>query len=397
MQELFTMDKQNYDPSWPVFTRDSARGIICRDGKLLLIFSPKYRYYKFPGGGIRKGEKPEEALVREVREESGYNVIPDTIREYGFVPRRQKDSQVDGIFIQGNYYYFCDVSDDAVPQKLDDYEQDEGFTPVWIEPILASAFNRHEYHGDTDPVMIKRESTVLDMVDLYLRREKHQTEELAWKNSLGEPYFAEMLDYVGNRLGDASGWVKSRTSINYSRFEHTKRVLGWALRLYKLNPAQDKINYNILVTAAIFHDVGYKEADANSSHAQIGSVIAREYLIGKGFAPEFVDRVCYLIEKHSEKWLMENDDIEPDLLLLMEADLLDDMGAQGIVMDCLIQRAQNEHATFVDAMDHIARFTLRQQHSNPMRTHEGRAIWDEKTRLVEQFYASLETDLMGWK
>lgn len=397
MVELFALDKKNYDPSWPVFTRNSARGIVARDGKVLLVYSQKYKYYKFPGGGIRENEAPEDALMREVLEESGYKVIPESIREYGYVPRRQKDAWVDGIFAQDNFYYFCDVLDEPQAQQLDDYEQDEGFTPVWIEPLKANSFNRHNALPDVDPVMLKRDNRIMDMVDLMLRKKKHQDDETAWKNSLGEPYFADMIDFVGNYLGNSSGWVESRLSIHYSRFEHTKRVTGWALRLYNLNPNKDSVDYNTVVTAAIFHDVGYNDATDLVPHAEAGSVIARKYLEDNGFEPEFTDRVCYLIAHHSDKKMMSEPEIDADLLLLMEADLLDDMGALGITMDSMIERAWDEHATFEDVLNHIARYTLRQQHNNPMRTSEGRALWDKKTALAEEFYSQLETDIMPWK
>lgn len=397
MNELFAMDKKNYDPSWPTFTRNSARAIIVRDDKVLMMYSQKYSYYKFPGGGIDKGETPEQALVREVLEESGRVVIPDSIREYGYVPRRQKDALTDGIFAQDNYYYFCEVTDDIMPQKLDDYEHEEGFTPVWIEPMDAYAFNRHNPHGDTDPVMIKRDSRVLNMIDLYLRKQRHAREEEAWINSLGDPIFADMIKFVDNYLGSSSGWVESKLSIRYSRFRHTKRVLGWAVRLYNLSPIKDKIDYNTIITATIFHDVGYNDATEKLSHAEAGATVACKYLEDNGFDEEFIENVCDIIRKHSDKWLMQNPDIAPDLLLVMEADLLDDMGALGITMDCMIERALDDHATFEDALDHIGRYTLRQQKTNPMRTPEGKKIWDEKTELTEKFYNALETDIMGWR
>jgi len=160
----------------------------------LLVHSKKYGYLKFPGGGIESGEDHVQALCREVREETGLEVIPDSIREFGYVPRRQKDQK------------------------------------------------------------------------------------------------------------DENWWTK-----------HCMREEGL--------------------------DLG--------------------------------------------------------LLMLMEADLMDDMGALGIVMDCMITESRNPGAQFEDCLDHITRYTLRQQEEkNPMVTPEAIAFWEEKTNLVRQFVNALRRDVM---
>lgn len=52
----------------------SAAGLVRRDdGAILLILSPR-RGWEFPGGLIEPGEPIEEALRREIREESGVEV-----------------------------------------------------------------------------------------------------------------------------------------------------------------------------------------------------------------------------------------------------------------------------------------------------------------------------------
>ena len=71
MRALFEIDTKDYDPKGPAFVRPSVRGIILRDGKVAMVHSLKYDYYKFPGGGIEAGETRPQALVREVAEESG--------------------------------------------------------------------------------------------------------------------------------------------------------------------------------------------------------------------------------------------------------------------------------------------------------------------------------------
>ena len=106
MRTLFELDKQDYGVCTHSFIRNSARSIIVRDGKIAMIHSLKYDYYKFPGGGIEKDEDPVRALIRETREEAGLVIIHETVREYGCVHRIQK-SDIDETerFIQDNFYY----------------------------------------------------------------------------------------------------------------------------------------------------------------------------------------------------------------------------------------------------------------------------------------------------
>ena len=57
-REKFVIIKiKDYDENAPRFERPSVRGIISREGKIALVHSLKYDYYKFPGGGCKKNEK----------------------------------------------------------------------------------------------------------------------------------------------------------------------------------------------------------------------------------------------------------------------------------------------------------------------------------------------------
>lgn len=168
MRMLFSIDKRDYDPAAPVFVRPSARGIIWRGGKLAMIHSLSYDYYKFPGGGIEAGEDAIAALCREVAEEAGLSVIPDSIRPYGQVHRIQRGQHGD-TFVQDNFYYLCEAEDTPLPQHLDDYEAEERFTLEWVNPAHAITVNRRVRTGDTrfDPVytvMLEREARVLEML-----------------------------------------------------------------------------------------------------------------------------------------------------------------------------------------------------------------------------------------
>ena len=58
MRMLFEMDKKDYSGCTHTFTRNSARSIIIRNGRVAMVHSLKYDYDKFPGGGI-EGEESD--------------------------------------------------------------------------------------------------------------------------------------------------------------------------------------------------------------------------------------------------------------------------------------------------------------------------------------------------
>ena len=80
MRTLFEMDKKNYDSSGKVFYRPSVRSIIIRGGRVAMVHSLMYDYYKFPGGGIESGETRHQALIRETAEESGLCVMTKPLK-----------------------------------------------------------------------------------------------------------------------------------------------------------------------------------------------------------------------------------------------------------------------------------------------------------------------------
>lgn len=165
MRLLFSMDKQDYGNCTRTFSRHSARSIVIRGGKVAMIHSRKYDYYKFPGGGIEHGESPIEAMIRETREEAGLIVVPDSVREYGLVHRIQRsDLDPAECFIQDNYYYLCDALDGLSSQSLDDYEAAESYQLEFVEPSLAIRKNRAVQNSPYNPAMFEREARVLELL-----------------------------------------------------------------------------------------------------------------------------------------------------------------------------------------------------------------------------------------
>lgn len=165
MRLLFEMDQKDYGQCTHSFVRNSARSIIIERGRIAMIHSVQYDYYKFPGGGMEGDESPIDAVIRETREEAGLRIIPDSIQEYGFVHRIQKSDQDDSeCFIQDNYYFLCQAAGDAVSQELDDYEADERYTLEYVDPHTAIRKNRRGIQSPYNPLMFEREARVLEML-----------------------------------------------------------------------------------------------------------------------------------------------------------------------------------------------------------------------------------------
>lgn len=53
-----------------------SAAVILRDGKFLMVKQQKHGriFWNFPGGHVEDGESPEQACIREVKEETGLDV-----------------------------------------------------------------------------------------------------------------------------------------------------------------------------------------------------------------------------------------------------------------------------------------------------------------------------------
>ena len=165
MRFLFGLDRADYDRKDPVRNRHSVRGIIIKDGRIAMAHVTKYGYYKFPGGGSEGAETRLQTLVREVKEEAGLVVKPQTVRPYGMATRTQMSRKGD-TYNQDNFYYFCEVEDIPPVQELTDIEAEAGYVLEYVDPrdaIRASkacSSYRNRFVGQT----IERDCRVLEML-----------------------------------------------------------------------------------------------------------------------------------------------------------------------------------------------------------------------------------------
>lgn len=202
--------------------------------------------------------------------------------------------------------------------------------------------------------------------------------------------YAKMLQYVKEYLENSGGEITKFRQVSFrKRSEHCRRVYMWAQRLVC---GIDNINKEVVLTAAVFHDVGYGDSLDRSNHAENSAVICEKYLKENEYNDEFISHVVYLVRNHSRKELMAMGDTPLELILLMEADLLDETGALSVVWDCMMEGSQ-EVQSFEKSYEHIIQYSVKTIQKNPMVTVKAKNFWENKQKLMKEFVEQLSFDL----
>jgi ADP-ribose pyrophosphatase YjhB (NUDIX family) len=114
--------------------KNRATAIIIRNGKLLLIHrqKPGRDYYVLPGGGVNLEESFEEACIREVREETGLDVL--ALRLVSRYITLEKEEN----------YYFTNVTP-AEPvlggAEAERQSPEDSYTFLWVEAAQLESLN----------------------------------------------------------------------------------------------------------------------------------------------------------------------------------------------------------------------------------------------------------------
>ena len=109
--------------------------------------------------------------------------------------------------------------------------------------------------------------------------------------------------------------------------EHIYRVLYNAL---EIAGEAENVDYDVLITACLLHDIGRKEqfADPSVCHAMVGGEKAFRFLMAQGFDEAFCQKVRHCIQTHRFRKSTQPESLEAKILF--DADKLDVTGALGI-------------------------------------------------------------------
>lgn len=135
MELLAKFDADNYENTHTVFEKYTIRGIIVRDGKLAMQYSNRDGEYKIPGGGMEPGETYVDALVREVKEETGLFVLPNKAVPLGEILEVRKDIfDETKKYICHSLFYYCEETGEEEELHLTRSEIEKGYKVKWATP-----------------------------------------------------------------------------------------------------------------------------------------------------------------------------------------------------------------------------------------------------------------------
>ena len=146
-------------------TRKAVRTILLNDlGEIAILHKAEKNEYKLIGGGVENDETLEQALRREVLEESGCEI--NILKELGYVEEYRTINN----FVQTSYVYVTKVSNDTKKLHLTKQEKDEGAELCWFKPDVALKHISDSYeklipskysslYGSK--IVIKRDSSIL--------------------------------------------------------------------------------------------------------------------------------------------------------------------------------------------------------------------------------------------
>lgn len=114
--------------------RETCRGIVMTEDRVLLTYLRKLDQWFIPGGKREEAETLEACCIRELAEETGYRVIPQT----HFLTVRETYPK----WLYISHYFVCSM-DGQAQAHLTPYEEQMGLELCWMPLNNALALFSH--------------------------------------------------------------------------------------------------------------------------------------------------------------------------------------------------------------------------------------------------------------
>ena len=193
--------------------------------------------------------------------------------------------------------------------------------------------------------------------------------------------YSEVIEFVKKTASENSRDDKYPFRNSY---DHTMRVYRWAIRL------QAKLggDLDVIVLAALLHDIGWEK---DRPHNEVSAEVAVEYLDSIGVDPGMIVKVGEIIMVHDDK--ETGKDLSLECRIVMDADLLDEVGAVGIMSDCMAS-GQEDETSYKKAYYRIKEYL---RNTKPKigwcKTDTGRNEFMKRIQLIEGYIYQLEREL----
>ena len=172
MRKILSLVDDQYEYTYIDHVRYVCRGVLLNDKNQVALnklhgfdsFGDR-NYYETPGGGKKDNETLKEACLRELKEETGYEV--EIIKELGMV-----DDYYNLIHRNNkNYYYLCKTIRFA-GKSLENYEKSMIEELVWVDIDTAISLYEKMTNSGVAILVRNRELPILKKVKRMIGRNK---------------------------------------------------------------------------------------------------------------------------------------------------------------------------------------------------------------------------------
>jgi 8-oxo-dGTP diphosphatase len=153
-----------------IISRYGSRGVLIDTNfNIAMMHMTTIDLLKLPGGGLEAGESGEDAFLREIKEETGYNA--EVTYKLGYIEEHKSKNN----FLQLSYCYIALASSRTGEINLSESELQLGMAVKWMTLTEALQSIRESFISCSDystKFMLLRDMTILEFASDIIKKEK---------------------------------------------------------------------------------------------------------------------------------------------------------------------------------------------------------------------------------